>query len=806
MNYSIAEITRVTRGTLTPGETVEVAECCIDSRAVLHAGRTLFFALKGERHDGHDYIPALHAAGCRAFVVSEEREEFRGLAGANFIRVEGVLAALQSLAAWHRGRSRARVVGITGSNGKTIVKEWIYQLAPPAWNLYRGPRSYNSQVGVPLSLLGIEEGHAVAVIEAGISRRGEMERLEAMIAPEIGIFTCLGDAHGENFASREEKLEEKARLFRGCRVIIGRAGETLDRVARGTRRFSWGEDAGATVRVERRDGREVEASHAGERFRFTLPFDGEASFENAMHVACFLLHEGMDAAAVARGLERLVPVAMRMEIKEGINDCVLVNDYYNSDPASFRLSLHALQMQEPRKERVVILSDFEETGRDAAALYREAGEATREAGVSLLVGIGEKIGMHRDAFPAGSRFHETTADFLRHEERDRFRDQVILLKGARRFRFEYIAGFLQKQSHGTLLEVDLDAMVHNLNYFRSLTPARVAVMVKAFSYGSGAREVAALLQYHRVDYLMVAFADEGIELRAAGITLPVAVMNPEREAFDNMITLGLEPEIYSVELLEAFEQALARHGAERFPVHVKLNTGMNRSGLDDAEIPALLDFFRRPRALYIRSLFSHLAGSDDPAHDDFTRLQARRFEEMTARVQARFDYPVWRHLLNSAGIERFPRYHLDMVRLGIGLHGISAVGAPLLPVATFKTRVAATRALPAGEPVGYNRASVTTRPTLVATLPVGYADGLSRRLGNRVGEVHVNGQRAPFIGNICMDSCMIDVTATGARAGDEVEIFGKHIPVTEVADRLGTIPYEVLTGISRRVKRVYFKE
>jgi alanine racemase len=813
MHYTITEIAAITNAALTSGAPVEITECSIDSRAILRAGGTLFFALKGERHDGHDYIPALHAAGVRAFVVSERRPEFDALAGANFIHAADVLRALQDLAAHHRHHSRAEVVGVTGSAGKTIVKEWIYQLAPLEWRLYRGPRSYNSRVGVPLSLLGIEENDAIAVIEAGISRRGEMERLREMIDPEIGIFTHLGDAHGENFASRQEKLDEKALLFRRCKLIIGQEGEPLDRVRRacpGAAYLTWGESPGAAVRVldQRVDGagRTIGAEYRGERFRFTIPFTDEASGENAMHVACFLLSRGLPPREIDERTRRLVPVAMRMEIKEGINDCTLVNDFYSSDPASFRHSLQALATREPGKERVVILSDFEESGRPAADLYREAGEAIREAGVTRFIGIGENIGRFREAFPPGARFHESTGHFLRHEEREGFRGQLILLKGARRFCFEYIAGFLQKQSHGTLLEVDTDAMVDNLNHFRSLTPARLAVMVKAFSYGSGTREIAALLQYHRVDYLMVAFADEGIELRAAGVTLPIAVMNPEREAFDNMIAFNLEPEIYALELLDEFEQALARHGVKRFPAHVKLNTGMNRSGLDEGEIPALVDFFGAPRALFARSLFSHLVGSDDPAHDDFTRLQASRFERMTAAVQARLDYPVWRHLLNSAGIERFPEYHYDMVRLGIGLHGISAAGAPLKLVSTFKTRVAAIRRLPAGEPVGYSRASVTTRASSIATLPVGYADGLNRHLGNRVGEVVVRGQRVPFIGNICMDSCMIDVTGTGAAVGDEVEIFGKQIPVTEMAERLGTIPYEVLTGVSQRVKRVYFKE
>ena len=487
----------------------------------------------------------------------------------------------------------------------------------------------------------------------------------------------------------------------------------------------------------------------------------------------------------------------------------MINDYYNSDAASFQLALNTLAMQDAGREKVVILSDFVDTGTGERELYREVALLLRKAKVSLFIGIGEKLSRYKPYFLVPRcRFYKDTDSFLRQENREQFKDQVILIKGARKFRFEYIAGFLQKQSHATVLEVDFDAMVHNLNYFRSLLPRKtmIAVMVKAFSYGSGAGEVASLLQYQGVNYLMVAFADEGVELRAAGITIPIGVMNPEPEAFDHMIEFNLEPEIYSLELLEAFDRVLTKHGIEKYPVHLKLNTGMNRSGLDPEDLPALLKFFETKRKVIIRSMFSHLAGSDEARHDEYTLFQINRFIEMTKEVQARFDYPIIRHILNSAGIERFGQYAFDMVRLGIGLHGISAVGAPLWPVSSFKTYIAAVRQVKGDQTVGYGRKGVLGRDTRIAVIPVGYADGLDRHLSCGVGEVWIGGQRVPIVGNICMDACMVDITDTDAQVGDEVEIFGKHISVTELSDKLGTIPYEILTSVSLRVKRIYFKD
>ena len=808
------EIAEIINGTLHSGIPVEITEYSIDSRSVVTPEHTLFFALTGNNHNGHDYIRTLYTDGVRAFVISEFREEFNQLTGANFIVVENVLTALQQLAAHHRQHTQAEVIGITGSNGKTVVKEWLYQLLANDHAVYRSPRSYNSQVGVPLSLLGIDPKTEIAIIEAGISQKGEMQHLQQMIQPTIGIFTHLGDAHGENFASREEKLAEKAQLFTSCQWVIGQTGEALEyiktRVPSTTSFLLWGEDPKADIHVKTMNialgHREVQVTFGNKHFILDIPFPDIASYENCMNAVSILLLKQYSPDVITSRVQQLSAIAMRMEIKDGINNCTLVNDYYNSDPSSFQLALNILATQDASKERVVILSDFMDTGKAGDDLYPSIAETLRQANISLFIGIGKHLSEHRHDFSANSRFYEDTEHFLRQEERDNFNNQIILIKGARAFQFEYIAGFLQKQSHSTILEVDLDAMVHNLNHFRSLTDAHIAVMVKAFSYGSGSREIASLLQYHRVDYLMVAFADEGIELRAAGITIPIAVMNPEREAFDNMIMFNLEPEIYALDILEDFNRALNKHGIKRFPVHIKLNTGMNRSGFDEQDIPQLLEFFQTERSVYIRSMFSHLAGSDETVHDEFTLGQIHLFERMTERIQAQFNYKIWRHILNSAGIERFPQYHFDMVRLGIGLHGISATHANLQPVSSFKTYISSIREVPEGQSIGYGRKSYTTRPSRIAVIPVGYADGLNRHLSNRVGNVFIKGKRVPIIGNICMDTCMIDVTDTNAAIGDEVEIFGKHILVTELSEQLGTIPYEILTGISHRVKRVYYKE
>ena len=792
----------------------------VDSRSVTRPEDTVFYAIKGQNNDGHDYVTGLYSRGVRHFVLSEHRPEFSHLEGASVRYVDNTLGTLQEDAMRHREECGAEVTAITGSNGKTVVKEWIAQLVGEDVPLCRSPRSYNSQVGVPLSVLEMSPDCRMALIEAGMSRPGEMSRLERIIRPDIGVFTHLGDAHGENFPSLEAKMREKAALFKGCRTVICREGYAADIIAEecgpSVRLFKWGESEMADVRVlsatVREGGRDVELlAHRPdgirERGMLHIPFSDGAAFENCMNAVTFMLYHNCSLDMLRPRVADLQPVAMRMEIREGIGGSTLIKDYYNSDPASFALALGALAVQDSTRPKAVILSDFVDVG-ESEAIYRNVAGQLLKAGVTRFVGVGSCLSRYRHLFDLPqTRFYGTTEAFLAGERREDYRDMAILIKGARKFRFEYIGSFLARQSHTTVLEVDLDALAGNFNLLRNQVPrgTRLAVMVKAFSYGSGAGEVAAQLQYCGADYLMVAYADEGVELRSRGITVPIAVMNPEPEAFGQMLEFSLEPEIYSLGLLKDFEKELSREGAEAYPVHLKLNTGMNRSGLDREDIPQLLDFLKGRRTVMLRSMFSHLAAADDPAEDGFTLGQIALFEEMTGMVQAHFPYKILRHILNSAGIERFPQYAFDMVRMGIGLYGIGPLPG-LVPVSSFKTHIASIRRITPDQTVGYGRKGRVGRVSDIAVIPVGYADGLDRHLSCGVGEMMVRGQRVPVIGNICMDACMLDVTGTGARVGDEVEIFGHNIPVTEISDKLGTIPYEVLTSVSRRVRRVYFKE
>ncbi len=811
----------------------------VDSRNIGSPEQTVFFALKGSNNNGHDYIASLYERGVRHFVVSERREEFESMDDAEFRYVEDTTTALQAEAAKYRSSLKdVEVVGITGSNGKTVVKEWISQIASAEFSLYRSPRSYNSQVGVPLSLLSIPEGCDIALIEAGMSRPGEMSRIEAMVRPDIGVFTHLGDAHGENFASMDGKLREKAELFRDCRVVILQEGRVADRLRdildkgdrggkeyRAPEFFTWGMSASADVRVlsssVEDNARRVEilsyANGISVRFEMNIPFADEASFENCMTAVSFLLYKGIPSDVIAVRTSELQPVAMRMEIKEGINGCTLIKDYYNSDPASFALALNTLKSYNigapsgsSRNElrKTVILSDFIDIDGNASNIYSQVAEQLRDAGISLFIGIGPRLAAHRELFDLPQiRFYEDTASFLAHENRSSFVDMMVLIKGARKFHFENIGAFLSKQSHTTVLEVDLDALARNFHRYRRNVPkgTRMAVMVKAFSYGSGAGEIAAQLQYCGADYLMVAYTDEGVELRNKGITAPIGVMNPEPESLSQIVEFSLEPEIYSIDMLYAFETEVARLGVENYPVHIKLNTGMNRSGLDMKDLADLIEFLNGRRTIVIRSVFSHLAAADDPMEDDFTLEQIMLFEQMASVIQSKFDYKILKHILNSAGIERFPQFSFDMVRLGIGVYGIGGFH-DLEPVSAFKTHISAIRTVMPGQTVGYGRHGKVTQQSRIAIIPVGYADGLDRHLSRGAGEMFLNGCRVPIIGNICMDTCMLDVTGVPASAGDEVEIFGTNIPVSELAEKIGTIPYEVLTSIAPRVKRVYYKE
>ncbi|MDB5236227.1 MAG: alanine racemase [Hymenobacter sp.] len=817
-----------------------VRHLLLDSRRVGLPAGAVFFALRGPSHDGHRYLPALYAQGMRLFIVEESAALPGGLAAypeAGILAVASPLAALQTLAAAHRAKFTGPVLAITGSNGKTIVKEWLAQLLSPDEDICRSPRSYNSQVGVPLSVWELNPGrHTLGIFEAGISEVGEMARLAEIIQPTEGIFTTLGTAHDAGFATAEEKLREKLRLFQGPRfqrlfycqdqAAVSRAVAELALPG-----FSWTRQAGQAADVHfvfetsgtASTSLRAHVAATGLQAAFTLPFADEPSVENALHCLAVLLHRQVEPAEIQRRLTRLHPVAMRLEMKLGRHDSYLLDDTYNNDLAGLALALNALARQSRPGRRTLILSDVLESGLTGEELYSQVADLLPAAGVTRLVGIGEEISQlkgKREQLKGHdellTEFYPTTEAFLATSDPTSFARETILVKGARRFGFERIVAALQAQQHGTVLEVNLDALSHNLQHYRrQLQPGtKLMVMVKAFAYGAGSYEVASLLEFQRADYLAVAYADEGVALREAGISLPIMVMNPAPDSFDALRRYRLEPEIFSFEMLEeyltAFDFALTDSGIP--PIHLKLDTGMRRLGFDETDLPDLLARLRRHAAhLPVASLMTHLAAADEPTHDDFTREQLAAFRRMAASIEAALGHTVLKHALNSAGILRFPEAHFDMVRLGIGLYGVDASGrdtAALRPVSQLRTTISQIKTLPAGHTVGYGRrGTAVDSERRIATLAIGYADGYDRRFGNGAGVVLIHGQRVPLVGSVCMDMCMVDVTAVPqARAGDVALLFGEGLTLPELAGRIGTIAYELLTNVSERVKRVFVSE
>jgi len=828
ISHSFTEIFNIIGGQLVDPDTADpqsVRFLSFDSRTILSGKETLFFALKSERDDGHRFIEDAISREVSMFVVEVLPQPTQANAHARFIIVSNSLEALQKLAAFHRRRFTYPVTGITGSNGKTIVKEWLGELLSPDFKIVRSPRSYNSQIGNPLSVWLMDDRYNLAIFEAGISKPGEMEKLQGILQPDHGIFTHLGKAHLENFGSIEELVDEKLKLFTNSRLIIyckdfELLGQAIDRATfnNSPRFFSWSSvdsyaDLRITKRIKSESSTRIEAEYESERISISIPFTDDASIENAIHCWAYMLATSFIPQDIQERFRKISPIAMRLELKKGINGCTIINDSYNSDTASLVNALDFIgQQSDNRKNRcTVIISDILQSGENPELLYREIADYIQMRHIDRIIGIGKEISRFCDMFTIpDKRFFPSSAEFLLHFRETDFNQEIILLKGARQFRFDKISSLLQEKAHQTVMEIDLDAMVHNLNYYRSkLSPAtKVMAMVKAFSYGTGSIEIAKVLQYRKIDFLAVAIADEGIELRNNGIEVPIVVMNPEEHSFDAMIENRLEPNIYRFELLEQFDEALRRNAVNNFPVHLKVDTGMKRLGFDHPEeVKKVTAYIRVRDTMYIRSVFSHLAVSDDPASDLFTNLQFSRFREYCDIVTDSFNYEILRHILNSSGIERFPEMELDMVRLGIGLYGASPkVQNELRNVATLKTTISQVRTVDAGETVGYGRKGFAEKPMTVAVLPIGYADGLNRRLSNGVGKVLIGGTKVPIVGTICMDMCMVDITGVIAREGDRAIIFGEDLPVSEVASTLGTISYEILTSIGQRVKRVYFKE
>lgn len=819
----------------------------------------VFFAIKGEHHDGHDFIGDLYQKGVRQFVVErasltpDRRAELASYAEATIIEVDSSLETLQSLAAEHRRQFPIPVIGITGSNGKTIVKEWLAQLLDGgeptnSFVVAKSPKSYNSQLGVPLSVHELNDSHTLGIFEAGISKAQEMQTLEAIIRPTIGIFTNIGTAHDEGFRTHKQKIAEKLRLFIHVDTLIYCVDYTgideevnmlLKAVNPDIRLVTWSLKGHKATYLGVVEGNQlVLQGPSGVSVTLKLPFVDPASVENLMHcIVTMLTLKPRSRDELQTRLNRLRPVSMRLEQKEGINNCVVIDDSYNNDVVGLQLALSFQHQQSTRNRRVVILSDVLQSGQPEADLYEQVGALMRANDVAQFIGIGPVVSRNARFFADTSLFYPTTDDFLNHFTFNELRDSTVLVKGARPFSFERIVTRLERRVHGTMLEINLDALTHNLNYYREKVGSntQLMVMVKAFAYGSGSAEVAQLLQFHRVDYLGVAYADEGVQLRQNGVTLPIMVMNPAPETFATLLEYNLEPEIYSMRLLREWGDFLAwgmGHGGRSqeqgidyaepamphapnplpqapHPLHLKIDTGMHRLGFLEIELADVANYLKNHPDMRVATVFSHLVGADDAQFNTFSQQQYTTFVRATDTLETALGYKPTRHLLNSAGIVRFPDYKLDMVRLGIGLYGVEATGmnqSALQIAGTLRTVISQIKIVQAGESVGYSRRAVLDHDARIATVAIGYADGYDRRLGNGVGEVWVNGTHCPTVGNVCMDMTMIDITAASATEGDEVVVFGNEIPITELAQRIGTIPYEILTGVSERVKRVFFKE
>lgn len=838
----VSEISQIVKAVETQcvADEVTVLNLLTDSRKLVESEGTLFFAIPTKRNNGVRYVFGLYNKGVRNFVVGEElddavRSRLQSLKEANIWYVRDVVGALQRIAEYHRLKYEIPVIGITGSNGKTIVKDWIVQLMSSDHSVVASPKSYNSQIGVPLSVWNISDDNDIAVFEAGISEAGEMEALRSVIQPTIGIFTNIGQAHDENFLTRYQKIAEKLQLFTHCKALIYcldhrdihsvvSEKESLRQLSR----FTWGrtdENPVQLVSVEVKEHHtelNVMLHNTAEyplnevSFKVEIPFIDSASAENAMHCVALMCYLGYDAEEITRRCKNLMPVEMRMEMDEGINNCLLINDSYSLDINSLSIALDFVQHEQQHFNKTLIISDFLQSGLPEQELYSQVANLIQQRGINKLIGIGEALMRNRSMFgEMKAFFYPSTEDFLLKCQLSDFENETILLKGARVFGFENIAKVLQRKSHETIMEVNLDAMVRNVNYYRSLIKptTKLMAMVKASSYGAGKVEVANTLQFNHVDYLTVAYSDEGVELRRNGIYLPIMVMNPEEESFDNIIKYNLEPDIYSFRILKLFSNVARLYVSRNapIPIHIELDTGMHRLGFAASQMDELAKLLMADDSpLTVKSIFSHLACSEDPEMDYFTRQQISTFEEGSSRLKTLLGRDdILCHILNSSGITRFPQAQMDMVRLGIGLYGISPeedVQRMLSPVSTLKTRISQLKDIPAGDSVGYNRRWIAARDSRIAIIPIGYADGLSRHLGYGNGHFLINGHKVPIIGSICMDMCFVDVTGVECSEGDDVVIFGSAKSLCEMSDAAGTIPYEILTSVSPRVKRVYVSE
>ena len=837
MSYSIPQIEKIINGKflLDENSSAVIDHLLLDSRKLLFPDTTLFFALVGPRRNGNLFVKELYDKGVINFIVGDDFDasQISQYSGSNFLQVKNVQQSLHMLTAYHRRQFNIPVIGITGSNGKTIVKEWLYLLLQEEYTIVRSPKSYNSQIGVPLSVWQMNSAHTLAIFEAGISQADEMQQLEKIIKPTIGVFTNIGMAHSEGFLNIRQKVNEKLKLFVHSEALVYNADNpdinsgvnTFANNVRGGesfKLFSWCKKEAASLQITAIEAgnnystitaTDHRSKESGLPVSITIPFTDDASIQNAITCWCVLLYLKVPDVVIAKRMLQLRAVEMRLELKHGINNCSVINDSYSADINSLMIALDFLVQQQQHPNRTLILSDILESGKSSRDLYQEVASILQQKNINRFIGIGPKISKQKDSFkyiPAVF-FFASTSEFKHHFYSLHFFNETILLKGARIFEFEQISHLLEEKVHQTVLEINLNSITHNLKEYQQLLKpgVKLMVMVKAFSYGSGGYEIANLLQFHKVDYLAVAYVDEGVELRRAGITLPILVLNPEDATFDVMVQYNLEPELFSFAILSAFQQYLQRSGINNYPVHIKLDTGMHRLGFESQDIEALSKLLLSTEVFKVQSVFSHLAASDAASHDAFTQIQADIFQQGCTALQNHLKYSFIRHIANTSSIHRHPHLQLDMVRLGIGLYGVDGYAGmqeKLKNVSTLKTTISQLKKVKAGESIGYNRKGVTTRDSLIATVRIGYADGYPRILSNGVGKMIVNGQQAPVIGNVCMDMTMLDVTDTAVNEGDEVIVFGEGLQVKELAVWAQTIPYEILTGISQRVKRVYYEE
>ncbi len=811
MEFSTEQLAQVLHGTYHGNQDIiDITDISIDSRSLQNTNGILFFALQGIHHNAHLYIDELVNKGVAFFVVEEnpavENEKI------SFFKVKDSKKALQNFVAYYRGLFHIPVIGITGSNGKTIVKEWLNFLLGPFYNIIKSPKSYNSQVGVPLSVIGINEQHTLGIFEAGISLPGEMHVLEKVIQPTIGVLTSIGTAHDEGFTSATQKLEEKLKLFAHVRMLIcEHRKDVLARINTGITVWDWSfETVEARVHLFLETPNTIKVTSAGNSFDITIPFSDAASLQNIATCITVLLAMQISPEHIQQYVPKLYKIEMRLQVLNGKQQCTLIDDSYSSDYQSLKIALDFLEQQKTHQQKTVILSDIFQSGFPEEVLYDKVARLLHQNRISRVIGIGEQISHYLADVKQFQGFPDTQA-FLTDFNMNSFRNETILIKGSRSFAFEKIVTELEEKTHETVLEINLDAISHNLNFYKSkLNPGtKIMVMVKAFGYGNGSYEIAKHLAHHKVDYLGVAFADEGVELRKAGITIPIIIMNPEHSAFSSMIAYQLEPEIYSLNELDAFLKEAQTHNLYQYPIHIKLNTGMNRLGFVEEDFDKLTEILKYTNLVKVESIFSHLATSDIPEEKTFTLQQIRLFEKWAGYLKTSLHIQPLLHILNTSGIYHFNEYQNDMVRLGIGLYGVGnnlQENEQLQNVATLKTVILQINHIHTGDSVGYGRRFKAHENRKIATIPIGYADGIRRSYGNGKGYVLIHEKKAPIIGTICMDMLMVDITHIQAKPGDEVIIFGNNLRITEIAKIWATIPYEVMTAISQRVKRIFYKE